>query len=60
MFVNNFPYCFKRPRRNRLRFSLVALLIMAVINVGCYVWINNSVAVIPDGDTDTIVPFGVV
>ena len=28
---------------------------MAVINVGCYVWINNSVAVVPDGDPGTMV-----
>ena len=28
---------------------------MAVINVGCYVWINNSVAVIPDNDPATVV-----
>ena len=53
MFARNSSY--RRPWRNRLRFSLVAVLVMAMINVGCYVWINNSVAVIPDADPATMV-----
>ena len=55
MFLSNFPYCFKRSWHTHLRFSLVALLVMAVIDVGCYVWINNSVAVITDNEPTTMV-----